>query len=100
MKVKLFKAQTTNESFLEEDEKILKFIFDSENNEKSDTEEVITFDEKKDYELVRALEDALLTSSFSEVDAETAFHIQLLIRINDQYQANKKNFEKVFLTIL
>ena len=49
MKVRLLKAQTTNESLLEEDEKILKPTFNSENDEKSDTEEVVTFDEKKDY---------------------------------------------------
>ena len=47
MKVRLLKAQTTNESLLKEDEKILKSIFNSENDEKSDTEEVITFDKKK-----------------------------------------------------
>ena len=87
-KIRLLKAQTTNESLLKEDEKILKSTFNSENDEKSDTEKVVAFDKKKNYELVRALEYALLMSSFSEVDAETAFHIQLLIRMNDQHKAD------------
>ena len=101
-KVRLLKAQTTNEHLLKEDEKILKSLFNSENNEKekSDDEKIITFDEKKDYELVRALENVLLTSSFSEVDAEAAFHIQLSVKINDQHQADKRNSEKVFLVTL
>ncbi len=76
-KVRLSEAQITNEHLLKEDEKILKSSFNSENNEKekSDDEEVITFDKKEDYELVRALEDVLLTSSFSEINVEVAFHI-------------------------
>ena len=100
MKVKLSEAQTTNESLLKEDEKILESTFDSENNEKLNTEEVIIFDKKKDYKLVRALEDVLLTSSFSEVDVEITFHIQLLIRMNNQHKADKRNSEKVFLANL
>src|SRR5205809_576514 len=98
-KVRLPEAQTTNEHLLEEDEEILKPSFDSENDEKSDNEEVITFDKKEDYKLVRALEDALLMPSSSEVDVEIAFHIQLLIRTNDQHQADKKNSERVILVI-
>ena len=82
-KVRLLKAQTTNEHLLEEDEKILKLSFNAENNEKSDIEEVAAFDKKKDYELVRVLKDILLTSSFFKVDVKTAFHVQLLIRTND-----------------
>ena len=82
-KVRLSEVQTTNESLLKEDEKILKSLFDSENNKKSNTEEVIIFNEKKDYELVRALEDTLLILSFSEIDVKITFHIQLLIRMND-----------------
>ena len=87
-KIRLFKAQTTNKSLLKEDEKILKSTFNSENDEKLNTEKIVAFDEKKNYELIRAFKDALLTSSFSEVDAEIAFHIQLLIRMNDQHKAN------------
>ena len=75
MKVRLFKAQTINESFLEEDEKILKSTFNSENNEKSDIKEVAAFDKKKDYELVRVLKDILLISSFFKVDVEITFHV-------------------------
>src|SRR5438034_4018849 len=91
MKVRLLKAQTTNESLLEEDEKILKPTFNSENDEKSDIKEVVVFDKKKDYKLVRAFEDALLMLSLSEVDVETAFHVQLLVRTNDQHQADKRD---------
>src|SRR5437773_159120 len=99
-KVRLLKAQTTNEHLLKEDEKILKSSFNSENDEKSDNEEVVAFDEKEDYELVRALEDALLMSLFFEVDVEITFHIQLLIRTNDQHQAGKRDSERVFLATL
>jgi len=98
IKVRLFKTQTTNECLLKEDEKILKSTFNLENDEKSDTEKIAAFDKKKNYELVRALEDALLTSSFSEVDAEAAFHIQLLVRMNDQHKADKRDSKRVFLT--
>ena len=85
IKIRLSEIQTTNESLLKEDEKILKSSFDSENDEKSNTEEVITFDEKKDYELIKTLEDALLMLSLSEVDVKVTFHIQLLIRTNNQH---------------
>jgi len=100
IKVRLSKEQTTNEYLLEEDEKILKSSFNSKNNEKSDNEEVITFDKKEDYELVRTLENILLTSSSSEVDVEITFHIQLSVRTNDQYQADKRDSERVFLVTL
>src|SRR5438034_795303 len=98
-KIRLSKAQITNEYLFEKDEKILKSTFISENNEKLNTKEIITFDEKKNYKLIRALKDTLLTLSFSEVNAEITFHIQLSVRMNDQHQADKKNFKKVFLTI-
>ena len=77
IKVRLSEAQTTNECFLEKDEKILKLSFNSENDkkEKLNDEEVIIFDEKENYELVRVLEDILLTSLFFEIDAEVIFHI-------------------------
>ena len=96
-RIRLSEAQTTNEYLLKKNEKILKSTFDSENDEKLNTEEVIVFDEKKDYELVRILENILLILSFSEVDVEIIFHVQFLIRMNDQYQADKRNSEKVFL---
>ena len=82
-KVRLSEAQTTNECLLKEDEKILKSSFNSENDEKSNNKKVITFDKKENYELVRALENTLLTSSSSEVDVKITFYIQLLIRINN-----------------
>ena len=63
IKVRLLKAQTTNKHLLEENEKILKSLFNSENN-KLNNEEVIIFDEKKNYELIKALENILLISSF------------------------------------
>ena len=75
MKVKLFKIQITNECFFKKNEKILKFIFDSENNEKSNTEEIIIFDKKKNYKLIRTLENALLILSFFKVDVKITFHI-------------------------
>ena len=75
IKIKLFETQTINKSLFKKNKKILKFIFNSENNEKSNTEKIITFDEKKDYELVRTLKNILLMSSSSEVDVDTAFHI-------------------------
>ena len=74
-KVRLLKAQTTNECFLEEDEKILKSTFNSENDEKLNIKEIVTFDKKKDYELVRTLEDTLLISSLFKVDVKVTFHI-------------------------
>jgi len=87
----LLEVQTTNKYFFEKDEKILKFSFDSENNEKSDTEKIIMFNEKKNYKLVRILEDILLTLSFFKINIEITFHVQLLIRINNQHQTDKKN---------
>ena len=99
IKVRLSEAQTTNECFLEEDEKILKSSFDSENDEKLNNEEIIIFDKKENYELVRILKNTLLILLFFKVDIKITFHIQLLIRINDQYQADKRDFERVFLVI-
>ena len=75
IKVRLSETQIINEYLLEEDEKILKSSFNLENDEKLNIKKVITFDKKKDYKLIRALEDILLISSFSEVNVETAFHI-------------------------
>ena len=66
----------------------MKFTFNSENDEKLNTEKIVTFDEKKNYELVRTLENALLMLSLFEINAEITFHIQLLIRMNDQHKAD------------
>ena len=51
---------------------------------------------KKNYELIKALENALFMLSLSKVNAEIAFHIQLLIRMNDQYKADlNQNNEQI-----
>ena len=88
IKVRLSEAQTTNEHLLEEDEKILKLSFDSENDEKSDTEKVVTFDKKKNYELIRTFQDTLLISLLFKIDVKITFHIQLSVRLNDQHKAD------------
>jgi len=75
IKIRLLKAQITNEHLLKENEKILKSSFDSENNEKSDNEKVITFDKKENYELIRALKDTLLILSFFKIDIKIIFYI-------------------------
>ena len=85
MKIKLLKAQITNKCFLEEDEKILKLSFNLENDEKLNNEEIVTFDEKKNYKLVKALKNILLILSSFKIDIDITFHIQLLRRMNDQH---------------
>jgi len=85
IRIRLSEAQTTNKHLLKEDKKILKSLFNLENDKKSNTKEVIIFNKKKDYKLVRVLENILLILSLSEVDVKITFHIQLLIRMNDQY---------------
>ena len=49
--------------------------------EKLNNEKITAFDEKKNYELIKTLKNVLLTSLFSEIDIDIAFHIQLLIKI-------------------
>ena len=92
MQIRLPKAQVTNKCLLEEDEKILKLLFDLEDDEKPDNQEIANFDKNKDYELAKALENALLTSSL--LDVETAFHVQL--SLSSQDQADKRDSERVF----
>ena len=89
-KIRLLKAQATNECLLEEDEKILKSSFNSKNNkkEKSDNKKIAAFDKKKNYKLVKTLKNILLILLFSEINIEIIFHIQLLIRMNDQHKAD------------
>src|SRR5437667_3749091 len=99
IKVRLSEAQIINKCLLEEDKKILKSSSDSEDDELN-SEEIITFNEKKDYELVRAIENILLILSFFEVDIKIIFHIQLSVRTNNQHQVDKRNSERVFLVIL
>jgi len=81
MQVRLFKVQTTNKCLLEEDKKILKSSFNLENNKKPDEEKIASFDKKKDYKLVKALENALITSSSSNINF--TFHMQLLLSSQD-----------------
>ncbi len=73
--VRLSEIQVTNECFLEENEEILKPVFDQENNEKPDEEKIADFNKKKDYKLAKALENVLLISSSSDV--ESTFHVNL-----------------------
>ncbi len=75
IKVRLSEVHIINEYFLEENKKILKSTFDSENDKKLNIKKVIIFDKKKNYELVRILENALLTSLFSEINIEYIFYI-------------------------
>ena len=75
IKVRLSETQIINKHLLKEDEKILKLSFNSKNNKKSDNKKIIIFDEKKDYELVRTLENILLISSIFKIDIEIIFHI-------------------------
>jgi hypothetical protein len=82
-KIRLFKAQIINKRFLEENEKILKSTFNSENNEKLNIKKITAFNKKKNYKLIRTLENILLISLFSKVDIKITFHVQFLIRIND-----------------
>ena len=75
-RVRLPEILATNERLLEEDEEVLEPADDLEEESEEPDEGVSAFDEKEDYELARALEEALLTPPPSEVDPETAFHIQ------------------------
>ncbi len=83
-RVRLPEAEATNERILEEDEEVLESLHDPE-NEESD-ESVVGFDEKEDYELARALQEALLTPPPSEVDPDAAFHVQLPVGLTAQAQ--------------
>ena len=86
VKIQLSEIQIINENLLEENEKVLKSIHhdENENSEESDDKAVTNFNEKKDFELMQTFKKALqlLTSSFSE----SAFHIQLSVKSNDQDQ--------------
>ena len=87
IKIQLSEIQIMNESLLEADEKVLKSIHHNKNeneNEEFNDEAVMNFNKKKDFELTQTLEKALqlLTSSSSE----SAFHIQLSVKSNDQDQ--------------
>ena len=73
-RIELPESLATNESILDlEDEEIPEPLVDSEDEEPG--EGVAIFDEKEDYELARALEEALLTPPHSEIDPESALHV-------------------------
>ena len=61
VKIQLSETQITNESLLEEDEKVLKPIHhdENENDEESDDEVIADFNEKKDFELIQTFEKTL-----------------------------------------
>ena len=65
IKIQLSETQIINESFLKEDEKVLKSFY---NDEEFNNEVVKNFNKKKNFELMQTLEKALelITSSFSE----------------------------------
>ena len=70
----LLESLATNKSILDlKDEEIPEPPVDSEDEEPG--EGVATFDEKEDYELAQALEEALLTPLYLEIDPESALHI-------------------------
>jgi hypothetical protein len=81
----LSKAQVSNKSLLEEDEEVLEPSHDENNGEFNDEEAVADFNEKKNYKLTQALEKALGALSISS-SSESAFHIQLLVNLNNQDQ--------------
>ena len=73
-RIELLESLATNESILDlKDKEILEPLVDSEDKEPG--EGVATFDEKEDYELAWALEEALLTPLHSEIDPESALHV-------------------------
>ena len=71
-RITLPESHAANESILKEEE-ILEPPVDSEDEEPG--EGVAVFDEKEDYELARALEEALLTPPPLEFDPEAALHV-------------------------
>ena len=74
-RIELPEGHVTNKVILEEDDTIKPLPVDPEDEEPG--KGVATFDEKEDYELARALEEALLTPLPSEVDPEAALYVQL-----------------------
>ena len=63
----------------------MKSSFNLKNDEKSDTEKIIIFNKKKNYKLIRILENILLTLLFFKINIEITFHVQFLIKMNNQY---------------
>jgi len=70
----LLESLATNKSILDlKDKEIPEPLVDSEDKEPG--EGVAIFNEKEDYKLARALEEALLTPLYSEIDPESALHV-------------------------
>ena len=86
VKIQLSETQITNESLLEEDEKVLEPIHhdENENDEESDDEVITDFNEKEDFELTQTLKKALQLLTSSSFNVEFIFHIQLSLKSNDQ----------------
>src|SRR5204862_7081138 len=90
IKIQLSEIQIMNENFLEADEKVLKSIHHDENenkNEKFNDETIANFNEKKNFELMQTFKKALQLLTLSS--SESAFHIQLSVKSNNQ---NQKQF--------
>ena len=79
IKIQLLETQITNESLLEEDEKVLKSFYD---DEESDDEAVKNFNKKKNFELMQTLEKAL--ELFTPSSFKFTLHIQLPVKSNNQ----------------
>ena len=86
--------QIINECLLKKDEKILESSFEDESDDKSESE-IMNLNEKKNFELVRALEKTfqLSTSSSSEnrdSDSLFAFHVQLSVVDSTHCSSSKR----------
>ena len=86
--------QIINECLLKKDEKILESSFKDESDDKSESE-IMNLNEKKDFELARALEKILQlsTSSSSEnrdPDSSFAFHVQLSVVDSTHHSSSKR----------
>ena len=86
MKIEISETEVTNECILKEDEKILKTFFDldekSDLDKKSKNEIIVKFDEKKDFELAKALEKVL--SYLTTSSTKFTFHVQLSVETKHQ----------------
>ena len=75
-RITLPEGHATNEGILEEEAFEPLPDLDSEDEEPAE-DGVAAFDEKEDYEIAQALEEALLTPPQLEFDPEAAFHVRL-----------------------
>jgi hypothetical protein len=85
-RIELPETQAANENILEEDEEVLEPSQD-ENDEEFDDEVIANFDEKKDFKLAQALEEALALGALpTSPPFKSAFHVQLPVKSTDQSQ--------------